>query len=148
MAEILMEKQGQTISAGYFNKDAFRKKEKLLLVLKTGIAGMQYYVDLESEEGKALVEKLTPGTELKLFRDPDNEHDEWAVSVYTGEDKEIGYITRFKSETIARLMDYGKKFVAYIDELPDPPKDEVEWRRTRTWTENYKLPFSVYMEDD
>ena len=148
MSEILIEKQGQSIGAGYFNKDAFRKKDKLLLVLKTGIAGMKYHVDLQSEEGQDILESLTPGTELKLYRDPDNEHDEWAIAVYTGEDREIGYITRFKSETIARLMDYGKKFIAFVDEQPEPPKDEVEWRRTRTWTENYKVPFSVYMEEE
>ena len=148
MAEILMEKQGQSIGAGYFKKDAFRQKGKLLLVLKTGIAGMKFHVDLKSEEGQDLVESLTPGTELKLYRDVDNEHDQWAVAVYTGEDQEIGYITRFKNETIARLMDYGKKFVAYVDEPPESPKDEVEWRRTRTGTENYAVPFSVYMEED
>ena len=71
----------------------------------------------------------------------------WAISVYTTDDKELGYVTRFKNETIARLMDYGKVFHAYVDDPPEPPKDETERRRTRAPTENYSLPFSIYMEE-
>lgn len=88
------------IRAGYFDEDIFQQKARQLLVLKTGIAGMQFHVDIESKEGKALLDSLTPGTELMLYRDVDNEHDKWAISVYTKDDREIGYITRFKNETI------------------------------------------------
>ena len=66
---------------------------------------------------------------------------------YTSDDRELGYVTRFKNETIARLMDCGKVFHAYVDEPPEPPKDATELRRTRTSTENFKLPFSIYMDD-
>ena len=93
------------------------------------------------------MESLTPGTELRFFRDPDNEHDKWAISVYTSDDRELGYVTRFKNETIARLMDHGKVFHAYVDEQPDEPEDFATLRRTRARTENYKLPFSIYMDD-
>lgn len=68
--------------------------------MKTGIAGMQFHVDIESKEGKALLDSLTPGTELMLYRDVDNEHDKWAISVYTKDDREIGYITRFKMKRL------------------------------------------------
>ena len=44
-------------------------------------------------------------------------------------------------------MDYGKVFHAYVVELPDPPKDTTEARRTIAPTEDYKLPFSVYMDE-
>ena len=147
MSNVLKQEQKQVSRAGLYNKDSIKNKERLLLVLKTGIAGMQFHVDDDSPEGREIIQKLVPGTELKLFRDPENEHDQWAVSVYTTEDEELGYITRFKNETIARLMDYGKKFVAYVDEPPEPPKDETERRRTHTPTENFDLPFSVYMEE-
>ena len=44
-------------------------------------------------------------------------------------------------------MDAGKVFHAFVDEVPEPPKDETERRRTRAHTEDYKLPFSIYMDD-
>ncbi len=144
MSEIRM--QGRTMRSGYFDRDAFRQKGNTVLVLKTAVAGLHYHVDKNSDEGRAMMEALVPGTELHLFRDTDNEHDKWAISVYTTDDRELGYVTRFKNETIARLMDYGKVFHAYVDEPPEPPKDADEQRRTRTVTENYDLPFSIYME--
>lgn len=140
--------QNQPLRSGYFNRDAFREKKHSILVLKTAVAGLDFHVDRESEEGQDLIESLSPGTELHLFRDTDNIHDEWAVSVYTSDDKELGYITRFKNETIARLMDAGKVFHAFVDEAPPEPKDETEARRTRAPTENYRLPFSIYMDDE
>ena len=147
MAEKQIQQQGRPLRSGFFDKDAFRKKGRSILVLKTGVAGLHYHVDENSDEGRELLEALTPGTELKLFRDTDNEHDKWAISVYTSDDKELGYVTRFKNETIARLMDCGKVFHAYVDEPPEPPKDATEYRRTRAKTEDYRLPFSIYMED-
>lgn len=129
-----------------FSEGLLEQKEQRLLVLKTGIAGLKHRVDLNSDEGKALLAELVPGTELRLYRDVDNEHDKWAIAVYTMQEQEIGYITRFKNETLARLMDYGKKVTAVVDELPPEPKDETERRRTRCWTENYEVPFSVYLE--
>lgn len=139
--------QRAPLLAGYFDSSIFQKKAQRLLVLQTGVAGMRHYLDFESESGKALLEGLVPGTELRLYREPDNEHDTWAVAVYTADEQKIGYITRFKCETIARLMDYGKKLTAVVDDPPPEPKDEVERRRTRAWSEDYRLPFSVYLEE-
>ncbi len=147
MAEIQMQEQGRPLRSGFFDRNAFQKKSHSILVLQTAVAGLRFHVDDNTEEGKALLESLTPGTELHLYRDTDNEHDKWAISVYTSENRELGYVTRFKNETIARLMDCGKVFHAFVDEPPEPPKDENEARRTRTTTEDYKLPFSVYMDD-
>lgn len=147
MTERQMQQQGQPLRSGFFDRDAYRKKERSILVLQTAVAGLHFHVDQNSEAGRSLLDSLSPGTELRLFRDMDNEHDKWAISVYTSDDQELGYVTRFKNETIARLMDCGKTFHAFVDEPPVPPKDEVERRRTRTMTEDYTLPFSVYMED-
>ena len=147
MANHQGQQEKQTIRSGFFNKEAFQQKRRSILVLKTGVAGLDYHVDENSDEGRELMDSLTLGTELHLFRDTDNEHDKWAISVYTSDDKELGYVTRFKNETIARLMDYGKVFHAYVDEPPEPPKDDTEARRTRAATENYRLPFSIYMDE-
>lgn len=145
MSKMMPQEAERPITAGFFNRDAFRKKEQMILVLKTGIAGIDHHVDTSTDEGQELLKRLVPGTELKLYRDPDNEHDKWAISVYTVEDDELGYISRFKNETIARLMDYGRKFKAFVDEPPPEPADATEYRRTRAWSEDYRLPFSVYM---
>lgn len=70
MAEHLKQEQPELMRAGYFNRDAFRQKGHMLLVLQTGVAGLQFHVDRHSDAGRALLESLVPGTELKLYRGP------------------------------------------------------------------------------
>ncbi len=147
MTDFQTQGERKPLRAGYFSRDPFGQKSRSVLVLKTGVAGLYFHVKEDTEEGQALLERLVPGTELRLLRDVDNEHDQWAISVYTQDREELGYITRFKNETIARLMDYGKVFHAFVDEPPAPPKDATEERRTRAPTENYRVPVSIYMED-
>ncbi|MGN1102895.1 MAG: HIRAN domain-containing protein [Huintestinicola sp.] len=142
MQNFLVQEKKDEITAGFFNKGAYTERKNLLLVLKTGIAGMQYHIDSSTEDGQKLLSKLTPGTKLALFREPENEHDKWAIAVYTEDDEAIGHVTRFKNEAIARLMDYGKKFIAIID---DPEEENGEIKKAAT--ENMNLPFSIYMED-
>lgn len=144
----LMQEANRPLRARMFNRDSSKPKEKRILVLKTGIAGMQYYI--ENDEERKAIDEITPGTELILYREPDNVHDELAIAVYLTENDKLGFITRFKNETIARLMDAGKKFVAVVD---DPENDQeaaeiVNERSRRTGTENMAIPFSVYMVDD
>ncbi len=144
----LMQEASKPFRARMFNRDNSKPKEKRILVLKTGIAGMQYYIG--SEEERKAIDEITPGTELILYREPDNVHDELAIAVYLTENDKLGFITRFKNETIARLMDAGKKFVAVVD---DPETDQeaaeiVNKRNRRTGTENMAIPFSVYMIDE
>ena len=136
----------QTIRSGYFDRNAFKRRSGELLVLKTGIAGLQFSEYSAEHSKKELEAELTPGTELFLFRDADNPADEWAIAVYTSEDQKLGYVTRFKNETIARLMDHGKVFHAYIDE-PEKQKKSDDPRKKYAPTENFAVPFSVYMED-
>jgi len=138
-----MQFQEQTLRSGFFDKDAFRQKKKTILVLKTAIAGLQFHVNQNSEEGQKLLDSLTPGTELHMFRDADNKHDEWAIEIFTTDDKELGYVTKFKNETIARLMDCGKVFYAFVDEQPKDDEEIIN----HAYTEDYRVPFSIYMED-
>ena len=85
------------------------------LVLWTGIAGVQFYVDVNCPDGKAFLKSLKPGTELKLVREPKNKYDRWAIAVYTMDGKQLGHMTRYKNETIARLMDAGYAFHAIVE---------------------------------
>ena len=114
------------------------------LVLWTGIAGVHFHVDLHSEEGVRLINSLKSGVELKLVREPNNKFDRWAIAIYTRKDEMLGYMTRYKNETIARLMDGGYVFHAFVEDRLQTnfqvPKEQ------RAFTENFNIPYSVWME--
>lgn len=147
----LAQEAPQSFRGRMYQRDTSRPKEKRILVLKTGIAGMQFHI--ENEEEQAALDSITPGTELMLFREPENKYDEWAIAVHLTETDKLGFITKFKNETIARLMDAGKKFIGVVD---DPETDEAareivekEQRRNRNApTENMSLPFSIYLIEE
>lgn len=134
-----------------YQQDNAKPKEQRILVLKTGIAGIQFHI--ASEEEESALDNLSPGTELLLYREPENEYDEWAIAVHLTEEDKLGFITRFKNETIARLMDSGKRFLAVVD---DPNTDEEarrilekeERRSRRAPTENMAVPISVFLVEE
>ena len=141
----------QSFRGRMYQRDSARPKENRILVLKTGIAGLQF--NIENEEERRALQEITPGTELMLFREPDNEYDEWAIAVHLTQQDKLGFISRFKNETIARLMDAGKKFVGVVDDPENDPEAkeiaEKEQRRSRRApTENMALPFSIYLIEE
>lgn len=147
----LTQEAPQSFRGRMYQRDKYKPKEQRILVLKTGIAGLKYYI--ENEEEQAALNAITPGTELILFREPENEYDEWAIAVYLTETDKLGFISKFKNETVARLMDAGKKFIGVVD---DPEVDsvakkivETEMRKkSHAPTENMALPFSVYLIEE
>ena len=139
----LMQEAPASLRGRMFRQDTSRPKEKQILVLKTGIAGAQFHI--ESEEEQAALDLLVPGTELLLYREPENKYDEWAIAVYLTENDKIGFISRFKNETIARLMDAGKKFVAITDDPSEVEDIDEHGRRKRAPTENMGIPVSIYL---
>ena len=139
----LMQEAPTSLRGRMFRQDTSRPKEKQILVLKTGIAGAQFHI--ESEEEQTALDSLTPGTELLLYREPENEYDEWAIAVYLTEVDKIGFISRFKNETIARLMDAGKKFVAITDDPSEVEDIDEHGRRKVAPTENMGIPVSIYL---
>ena len=138
----------QSLRGRMYQRDNGKAKERRILVLKTGVAGLSYHI--ASDQERAALDALKPGTELMLFREPDNEYDEWAIAVHLTNEDKIGFISRFKNETIARLMDVGKRFIGVVD---DPATDETareiverdQRRRRSAPTEDMSVPFSVYM---
>lgn len=133
-------------TGGFYSRDTFRRKESLILVLQTGLAGGKYFLDVNGNpDDRLLLESLKKGSELKLFRDVGNEYDEWAILVSTPEGRDIGHITRFKNETIARLMDEGKEFRAYVGEKPEEPESEEERQRRFAPTERFDVPIDIFM---
>ncbi len=147
----LTQEAPQYLRGRMYKRDNAKPKEQRVLVLKTGVAGIQFHI-ANKEEKKAL-DNITLGTELMLFREPDNKYDEWAIAVYLTKDDKIGFVSRFKNETIARLMDAGKKFIGVVD---DPATDEEakqiaekELNRNRhAPTENMAIPFSIYLLEE
>lgn len=137
-----MQEAPRSFRGRMYNRDTAKPKEKKILVLKTGLAGMQFHI--ESEKEKQALDAITPGTELLLFREPENEYDEWAVAVYLTQEDKLGYISRYKNETIARLMDAGKRFTAVVDDAEEEV-EQAEKRRRYAPTENVGLLFSVYL---
>lgn len=145
----------QSFRARMYQQDTFRRKEHRILVLKTRIAGLKYH--MENEEEQAALDAITPGTELLLYREPENEYDEWAVAVYLTEEHKLGYIFRSKNEVIARLMDAGKKFIGVVDAPADDSADDsveeeagVKRRRIihQPLYDERVLLFSVYMIEE
>ena len=113
------------------------------LVLLSGIAGLGFHIDEDRKEDRKLIKMLKPGTELRLIREADNKHDRWAIGVYTTDNKMLGYVTRYKNETIARLMDLGYVFHAKVEDING--LDELVTENQAT-TENFTIPYSVWME--
>lgn len=126
------------------NEDTLKEKHPdRTLVLLSGVAGMHYHVTKETDEGMKLLESLVPGTELKLVREPENKHDRWAIAIFTNEGMQLGYVTRHKNEAIARLMDSGYVFSAYVEDIND--EQTQKQFKDRAVTENYCLPYSIWM---
>ena len=140
--QYMYQKQTDIMQAGFFQKNVFKKKGVQIKVLETAIAGMGFHV--KDEQEKENLEKLEPGTELKLYREPENEFDEWAIAVYYNEEDILGYITRYKNEPIARLMDAGKKFIAIVEDKKEETKDN---RKKMAPTERGVM-ISVYLVEE
>lgn len=148
-----MDKLAQAVPQSFrgrmFKQDTSKPKEQRILVLKTGLAGAQFHIKNDAE--RAALNNIQPGTELLLYREPDNKYDEWAIGVYLTEDDKIGFMSRFKNETIARLMDAGKKFIGVADDPAEREEEDAFSDKTRARkapTENMALPFSVYLVEE
>ena len=141
----LAESYAETVRQLAREDETEKKRPRKELVLFTGIAGIQFYVNPKSEDGLRLLETLPPGTKLVLRREPENVHDRWAIAVETGDGIMLGHVTRFKNEAIARMMDHGHRFEAVVEERNDQELDEIQ--RWQAPTEQFVLPFSVWLID-
>lgn len=111
------------------------------LILEAGIAGMQYSVDLSSEQGKNLIDSMVPGTQLSLVREKNNRYDNWAIAIFSSDGQiKLGYISRYKNEAVARLMDAGVSVIALVSSI-----DDMDAAKTKTRTENMLIPIKLYV---
>ncbi|QOR69129.1 HIRAN domain-containing protein [Ruania alkalisoli] len=57
--------------------------------------------------------RFTPGSPVRLVREPDNEHDPSAVAVYAEKARRpAGYVNKQNAKRLARLLDAGDELVA------------------------------------
>lgn len=99
-----------------------------LLVLECHVAGTTHHPVKELEPA------MTANDKFILFREPENEHDPFAVAIYTKQKKKLGYLPRDRNETIARLMDAGKMIFATLI--------------TKEWVDEWlKLSVKVFLID-
>ena len=94
----------QAMQNGAINIDVFSKD---ITVLDCLVAGTSFY------NVKSIETELNENDKLDLQREPSNEYDEFAIAIYYKEQK-IGFIPKIKNESVARLLDAGKKFHAVI----------------------------------
>ena len=99
-----------------------------IFVLNEFVAGTSYCNNIDE-----VIDQVTPGTSLKLRRDPDNELDEYAVGIFIGTTR-IGWIPMKDNLVIARLMDAGKAFTCKV----------VKVTNLGTW---WRINVSIYMID-
>ena len=141
----------QAFRGRMFQRDNSKPKEQRILILKTGVAALGINLKLLKKRGEA--DWCAPGLELQLVRSPKNPADAWAVEVHIPGGSRIGYITRFKNEPIARLMDAGKQLIAIIDDAEKElalleGEDGERLQYNRADTENMELPFSIYLIEE
>jgi hypothetical protein len=57
--------------------------------------------------------RFTPGSRVRLEREPDNEHDPNAIAIYAGRARNrAGYVPRGHAKRLAKLIDAGRELVA------------------------------------
>ena len=91
-----------------------------VLIQESPVAGYQFY------DGDWVWSSLVVGAELKLVREPDNEHDANAVAVYFHEEQ-LGYVPRVENTAIAQMLVRGEHLEASISKLhlTENPWDRV-----------------------
>lgn len=84
--------------------------------IRTKIVGVTARND-DGTRRQDLIEFLSPGEELELVRDPDNEHDENAVEVHDSGGDQLGFVRRELAEEVAHWLDEGIPVEAIVLEV-------------------------------
>lgn len=87
------------------------------------IAGFQHY------DGALVLEKLKPGTKLKMVPDPKNPHDPDAIELHYKKTK-LGFVPHGENELLALMAFYGHKNVFEVRVLQVDPS-AAPWQQVR-----------------
>ena len=84
--------------------------EAAIMIYDEYVAGFRYY------KGPKSLDKIQIDDEIKLIREPNNKHDEFAVGVHWN-DKKLGYIRMDDNIVIANLLDNDIPLFTKISEI-------------------------------
>lgn len=79
-----------------------------IFLLEITVAGTTFCKEIE-----AIEPEIIPGKVLTLKREPDNEHDEFAIAIYH-DSVRVGYVPADMNLVCSRLMDAGKLFFCRV----------------------------------
>lgn len=89
----------------YDKENAFHQEQALF---DCHVAGLFY------QDAEETIKSLLFGEQVILKREPENEYDASAISVYTTGQNKLGYIPRNMNENLAHLMDKGTRPAAFV----------------------------------
>jgi len=99
----------------------FKTTPRSIPCQESTLAGFQFY------RGEAIWSFLQKGSEVYLEREPNNPHDNNAISVWFKREK-LGYIPQSENINLARRMDIGRRHKAKIIDLMDSMNPEHRLR--------------------
>lgn len=79
------------------------------------VAGMRYYMACKGEDCDAVLQ-LSPGTDLLLQQEPDNQYDPYAVQIMTKDGVKLGYLPRYYSEAVSQRLNEGISYTCRVVE--------------------------------
>lgn len=103
--------------------------EPICLIPETRVAGTAHVEDIDE-----IAEDLEEGVHLRFERDATNRYDRWAIRVYDGKDRRMGFVAADVNEIPARLMDAGKRVFGKVTDV----------KLLGSW---YKIEMAVYLDD-
>lgn len=77
------------------------------------VAGIRHYLACEGEDCAAVAE-LSPGVNLILHREPDNQYDPHAVQIMSEDGVMLGYVPRYYSEAVFKRLEKGMSYTCQV----------------------------------
>ena len=94
------------LGTGGLNALGLPKRDIFLLDIV--VAGTTHCPEIET-----VTPQISPGTLLRMVRQPGNEYDDRAIALFVDQTR-IGYVPQHLNLIISRLMDAGKEFYAKV----------------------------------
>lgn len=91
-----------------------------IFLIRSFVAGWFHNMTVEQ-----LLDELSPGQELELFREADNKYDKKAI-VIRNKGKKMGYVPRRDNKILANLMDGGKLLVCKVNNIYEGDYDTLD----------------------
>lgn len=91
-----------------------------IFLIRSFVAG--WFHNMTAEQ---LLDELSPGQELELFREADNKYDKKAI-VIRNKGEKMGYVPRRDNKILANLMDGGKLLVCKLNNIYEGDYDTLD----------------------